>query len=387
MRQSIAPSRACSAVGYPARMTRRLVTAWASLACLLAGCGAESADPPTTVTSGERAAEPEPAQAETEPPPEPAVVPVAAKCAAIEEAAAETLAIDPLLEFVVPADAVSAREIWRALSEPLGECHDAGRGAWVAVPLAVRLLTGGRTPAAAGPDAPGHLFELDYALTYVDPDGREHRAATTTLRHETTDNVPEGQELAFYPPQDLDGDGVGELASVVVSFGPDFSATEDLILQFRDDAIVPFDDFGEMNLTDYDRDGRFDVLVQRPWRCTFYNDMDGTTIEAGCPWVLLHGVDGGVSGDDAVAKAYLREQCGRRPTELVPADPPHDGCWPERGIDHRNIGCARIWGASVAEVQAQVRREYGRLRRECRSSEQLQSLLAHAEHEPPLTLE
>ncbi len=311
---------------------------------------------------------------------------VAARCQSIGEAAAEMLSIDALLAFVVPADAEVAEAIWQSLAEPLGECLDAGRGAWVAVPLAVRMLSDDAAPTPAGPDTPGRLFELDWALTYVAPDGSEHRAATATLRHEIVEYALEGQKLTIYPPQDLDGDGVGELALVVATFRPDGGETEDVILQFRDGELVPFDAFGEMHLTDHDSDGRFDVLVQRPWRCAFSNDMEGTTYEAGCPWMLLHGIEGGVSGDDPIAEAYLRSQCERRPRNLVLEDPPESGCWRERGEDHQNVACARIWGASIAEVQTQVRREYARLRRECRSDEQLHSLLAHAEHEPPITL-
>jgi len=352
------------------------------VALVAAGCGGTQAPSTTEVV-----AEPEAAEAATAVP-EPELDPLTERCDALGQAAQETLAMDDLIGFVRAEDAEVAERIWSSMAEPFGECLDAGEGAWVAVPLALHLLAGGPDAGPAGPNAPGVQWELLYTIAFIAPDGTERRMVgePKTLHHDISDDIPEGRLLVTYPPQDLDGDGVGELALVEAAFGPDYSESKDTILQVRDGDLRPFDAYGEMRLRDVDEDGRFDVLIQRPWRCTFYNDMEGESYEAGCPWVMLHGTEGGVSTDDDAARAHMRSQCRQRPTRLISEDPPED-CWPVIRDDAMNVACARIWGASVAEVQAQVRREYARMRRACQSEADLAALLAHAEHEPPFTLE
>ncbi len=358
---------------------------WVVMVLCLVGCGSSTVSTESaTPTVAEPPVAPTPAMEPAAPVEEPAD-PVAAACSALAEAAETTLSLD--LDRVRPADVELAEDIWDGLAAPFGECLDAGEGAWVVEPLSLRLLADRRGTEAAV-DAPAQSMVIEYVLTYVDSEGEAHRRSEAAeLFHEISDQIPEGQRLRTFAPQDVDGDGIGELAIVVASFGPDYGETEDAILRFRDGDVGPFDDFGEMRLRDMDEDGRFDVLVQRPWSCRFSNDMEGTTYEAGCPWVVMHGTDDGFSIDDSVAEAYLRERCPRRPTALITEDP--DGyCWPTRGEDALRVACARLWGASAAEVQARVRREYRqRVSRTCRSDEDLAMLLAHAEHEPPLTLE
>ena len=64
--------------------------------------------------------------------------------------------------------------------------------------------------------------------------------------------------------------------------------------------------------------------------------------------------DGTFSDTDEVARAELLRQCPRRPRQLLTA---RDGV-----LDtHRsllNIACARLWGASVEQVEQQIQREW-----------------------------
>jgi hypothetical protein len=138
---------------------------------------------------------------------------------------------------------------------------------------------------------------------------------------------------------DLDGDGVPE--AILESFRGSFGSCEGRpklrVLSAKGGQIVdypipfPFDAW-----IDADGDGRPDLVDQSYFSYVNYG-LCGDDRSTSVP-ILLHArADGTFSRDDQVARAWARTQCPERP-----ADPGSD------------VACARVWGATREEVEAQL---------------------------------
>lgn len=156
----------------------------------------------------------------------------------------------------------------------------------------------------------------------------------------------------FSAIHDLDGDGRGELFLIAAqgsygACGNEWNGT--WVLQATDTSIVdypvgfPFTRVASP--ADVDGDGRPDLLDDAHWTTLDSpGGLCGPGKRHGTP-ILLHALPGGkFSRDDAVARRFARGRCPIRPAEI-----------------HEQVACARIWGATEAEVMASATAAFANL--------------------------
>lgn len=183
---------------------------------------------------------------------------------------------------------------------------------------------------------------------------------------------------------DMDGDGRSEFAVLFSQTVYEESAPMNYrMFTAHDDGVVPYaaiDGIPIVRFEDFDEDGRLDIISDSVWSATTCG-LDPPPEPM--PPILYHAQqDGTFSNSSRVAADYLRTHCPSSPGALVP----------ENGQDVeyetlRNVSCARAWGASVDEVQAQLRREYSVVEEDNYCMYTLDETLPWAEIDPPVRLD
>lgn len=258
----------------------------------------------------------------------------------------------------------------------VGTCVSAGTGAWVLEPLSETSTDG--------------LYELSVRLTHVDADGTVRVGLPFDLHTDGVGGV-DGDELTAFAPEpvhDYDGDGRIEVALALTDH---LGARRTRVYTAASSGVVEVPlplEVGLGRWVDYDADGRPDLLADRLYvdhEC--YEDPSSW----GIPELLLHAGPGlAFSADDEVATRYARELCPCAPSQLLaPWGHPDDHPL-YAGNTLVRVACARLWGASLEELEERLGDEIDALEDErhvgdvCAQS--VESLLSYAEAEPPLRL-
>ena len=268
---------------------------------------------------------------------------------------------------------------------PFTDCHRAGDAAWMFFPRSATVEWMRPEPNNL-PDLPLDeavpRIEVRYQVVYARGDTlivAEPQLYTDDPLNVSTDLI-DVQALS-----DIDGDGRVELAvtfsETVWEESPPmrrviFTATDDGVV-----AYAPAEGIPVISFVDFDEDGRLDIVSDAVWSATQCG-MDPPPDPL--PPVLFHAQeDGTFSASSRVAAAYLRTHCPASPGALVPAE--------SGSVEYGtllNVACARAWGASVGEVQEQLRREYPELGEDdyvC--AYDLAATLQWAEIDPPVRLD
>ena len=239
-----------------------------------------------------------------------------------------------------------------------------------------------------------------WALVFVPSDGRPVAALEEVEGHGLYFSDSGAPSIPSDGVFDFDRDGVLEVAlRREVPRGPSWEPPEGRVrvtmFTVRGGAIEPYPPaaaFPVEGLSDADGDGRPDLVLSPPYR-TFI-ECDG---EVDGPRLFAHSLpDGTFTTSDAAVAASLFAQCPAPPERLVvprdPGEPRRDRRGPygfsPPGFDRRrtalHVACARLWGASAAEVVAAIEREHPwHDTLPCSYSDELRRLASRA---PPLDL-
>lgn len=244
----------------------------------------------------------------------------------------------------------------------LGWCQSDARNerAWAIVPEIARLDPGGAR-------LEGRYALVRYgpggARAYVYPaiptgDGNAVSEQPVNFVHDPSDSVVTVAAPVLY---DYNGDGESEVALVAQSDEHESATrTTGRVWTFTEGGVFLYERAAHLNVSaarDVDRDGRPDLLTHGPYEDDTESCGSGFTQEVEGPLFVAHALpDGSFSTTDQVALGALRTACPSRPAQLVP--PPGDaGMSFEIAQPARNVVCARVWGATEAEVTAMIRRE------------------------------
>lgn len=267
--------------------------------------------------------------------------------------------------------------------EPFTQCFRDGDAAWVFFPRGASVEWV-RPQRGNLPDLPTDeavpTITIRYQLVYAT--GAQIIVAEPSTYTDDPLNVST-DIIEVLGVSDIDGDGRGELAvkfsETVWEEAPPvrhriFTARDDGVEVYAPSAGIPVVEY-----RDFDEDGRLDIISDAVWSASQCG-MDPPPEPM--PPVLYHAQqDGTFSTASSAAAAYLRTHCPSSPGELVP----------EESVEYGtllNVACARAWGASVEEVQEQLRREYPELGEDdyyCGYA--LEQTLEWAEIEPPVRLD
>lgn len=148
---------------------------------------------------------------------------------------------------------------------------------------------------------------------------------------------------------DFDDDGHAEFFFPIQQRGPRID--HGWLLSYREGRIVEYPHLPDgasgllVDLRDVDHDGRPDIIFHGP----YVSFEDEITLG---PELLAHSLEGGqFSSDDAVAQQFAKRQCPQRPKPVAVTL----GSRLDRTRTFFNAACARIWGATTAEVRSAVR--------------------------------
>jgi hypothetical protein len=194
-------------------------------------------------------------------------------------------------------------------------------------------------------------------------------------------DMPQGELIEAF---DWDGDGCPEIVVVTDGELAIWTYREGRTERYAPSETLTFD-----GVEDVDSDGRPDLVDHRFTRerpdCLRTNQA-----RIGGPIVVLHSmIDGTFAENDEVARAHLLRQCPNPPKRLLVGKA--GTLDPDRSL--RNIACARLWGATGEQVEAQVLREWPQWRDDyhAQSARNLPcfwsyDLVRQADIEPPLAL-
>lgn len=268
---------------------------------------------------------------------------------------------------------------------PFTECHRDGDAAWMFFPRGASVEWV-RPQRGNLPDLPSDeavpTITIRYQLVYASGDAlivAEPTVYTDDPLNVSTDII---DVLAV---SDIDGDGRAELA---VRFSEtvweESPPVRYRIFTARDEGVVlyaPAEGIPVMEYRDFDEDGRVDIISDAVWSASVCG-MDPPPEPM--PPVLYHAQDDGTySTVSSAAARYLRTHCPSSPGALVPEE--------SGNVEYGtllNVSCARAWGASVEEIQEQLRREYPELGEDdfmCAYG--LDETLEWAEIDPPVRLD
>lgn len=249
------------------------------------------------------------------------------------------------------------QELRKHTLEGLGRCFRGPRGAWI---FEVRTAGKGKGESFR-PVAPDEeTFAFDWELVHVDPAGKEVRGDVrgTALRFGSL-----SETIAIDGAHDLDGDGVAELIFNRLYSNTDEEHSENRsVIRAKGGKIEPYPHTDKeiiRELKDVDGDGRMDLILQSPFHVEGPCGLDGQQFYG--PAVLAHTLpDGTFSRDDAVARAFVREQCAGDPTRplLVFSSPGTPDQWLDGDASVWNIACASFWGLSPELLQSRIQREF-----------------------------
>lgn len=270
-----------------------------------------------------------------------------------------------------------------AMPPLIGACFEDESGAFVITLQQARLQDG------------WPQIEARWALEHVDRDGQTARIVPT----EREDNAAAAESynwLTGYPglmTAEVSGLTVNGKIAVFTRVhgtyheGADFSRGR--LFVFAGGAIVPHAPAASMNIErtfDSDADGIADLETYGPFdiegewcRSAFGRRLAG-------PLLLAHGLaDGTYSMSDEVVAEHVKKQCPRSPAKIVVK-----GSEDDTGKSTFNVACQRLWGASTAAIEAQIRRECPPIPPERQCDEGVCSdhdkLREWAAVKPPLTL-
>jgi hypothetical protein len=266
-------------------------------------------------------------------------------------------------------------------------CYRSKKGAWG---LSAEFVTYDHdTHGSPEPSRSGNWY-----VSHVDPGG----ALVTNLavaRGKTSNELSMGypEDMKWKEPVlfDFDGDGEDELivtGTAHVSESSDYAFGQVWAVGQRGfppwaiseyELRGTFHDFYDS--VDFDGDGRPDLVTHGHYVAPSTRPTGSSSPHTDYgPPLLAHSLaDGTFSSSDAVAERYALRSCPRKPASLL--DPSSDA----RSIDQEllNVICARIWGASEADVVQRVKRECGPPGRRCGDVE---GMLRWAKIEPPVRL-
>ncbi|MCC6620088.1 MAG: hypothetical protein IT385_02465 [Deltaproteobacteria bacterium] len=322
-------------------------------ACSKAPPAADTAAPKPTETKPAETPPPETKPAET-PPPEtkPAETPPPA-AAGSREATCTDLAgktSEVLASLTKEVDALGLAEKPNLESPKLGECvtDPSGKGAWI---MTLDKGTAKLEKAAAGEEGAEYNVERLIAFVFVAEDGTTQRFEPEPDGDAEGFNVHVDQLFAHNVGVarafDWDDDGLVDLAIRDHYRGPDVDNTSfDLVRvhEGKAEAWAVTGDAKVIEIRDADEDGRPDLLTLAPFAWGIRGDSVPGTVRH-----LHRSVKGGFSTDDDGVKAYYKKACGGAKVELGAA-PKSD----QEGDVMDQLVCARLWGASVKDVQAKL---------------------------------
>lgn len=241
----------------------------------------------------------------------------------------------------------------------LGFCGASSQGAWALVPERVRV-----SPEERG-------LRVRYALVHYDRQGHrawvypampdEEGAAVSDAPYNFV-RVPGDTRSAVASPTlyDYDHDGEQEVVLPLTTDyheGPSWEAGR--VWSLREGGVFLYErarDFKVADVTDADHDGRPDLVLYGPYLETSETCGAGFEVSVTGPKLLAHALaDGGFSVNDGVAQAYARTRCPARPAVIVARDA-NDPQQVDDAKTALNVVCARLWGATEADVRAELRR-------------------------------
>jgi len=230
----------------------------------------------------------------------------------------------------------------------VGECvtDESGKGAWI-----LTLERAEATRTQAPPEEPEEFqIRRIMAFVHVAEDGTTQRwepllgdDAPFNLTSDRLFNT----ELLIGRVFDWDGDGVVDLAARMHHRGPDQDDTSFTLVRAKDgtaDVWEATDRGAIREIADGDGDGRPDLLLLDPFAWGVRGDTVPGTVR-----FILRATGTGFASDDDGVKAYYKKACGDTKVE-VGAAPKSE----QEGDVMDQLVCARLWGASVKEVQAKL---------------------------------
>ena len=204
-------------------------------------------------------------------------------------------------------------------------------------------------------------FAFDWELVHITPEGKELRGG------------PRGTALHFGSlsetihvdgVHDLDGDGVAELVFTREHHNTDEEhASERAVWRTKGGKIELYPGTSGMKirrLSDEDGDGRVDLVLQSGHHAEGPCGLDGQQFHG--PELLAHTrPDGTFSRDDAVARAFVRDQCKEDPMHpLVIVEGQGKAARLDGDTSVHRVACATYWGLSGELLQRRIRSEYPR---------------------------
>ncbi len=268
---------------------------------------------------------------------------------------------------------------------PFTTCTRDGDAAWMFFPRSASVEWLRPEPdnmAGLPPNEASPAIEIRYQLVYASGDALIV-SEPMTYRDDAYNIMTD--LITILGVSDMDGDGRSEFAVLFSQTVYEESAPMNYqMFTAQDDGVVPYaaiDGIPIVRFEDFDADGRLDIISDSVWSAATCG-LDPPPEPM--PPVLYHAQqDGTFSTSSRAAADYLRTHCPSSPGRLVP----------EIGQDVEygtllNVSCARAWGASADEVQAQLRREYPDVVEEdnyCMYT--LDETLQWAEIDPPVRLD
>lgn len=265
----------------------------------------------------------------------------------------------------------------------IGKCFPTPTGAWVV------------TMAAAKYDAGYSGVENRWSLEHVS-EGGARVSVVPTMKDDSPKadefnyaSSPETYEIEM-AAHDYDGDGVPELIMQISGRyheGEAFASGR--IYTLKRGAIARYAPAKGLDFEaarDVDGDGRPDLVVYGPYSSVAESCGSGFSYRVAGPQLLAHArPDGTFSLNDDVAQQAARKECPEKPARIVPK-----GSGADTRVSAHNVACARIWGASAADVQKRIAAECKRAKssdmcppNDCYEADLLKRWAAA---EPPLVL-
>lgn len=190
---------------------------------------------------------------------------------------------------------------------------------------------------------------------------------------------------------DYNGDGVTEVVVPItnaINEGPDiyngrvWTAVEGAVALYD-----PTSAHRVFAVRDLDNDHRPDLIVHQPYYDSSEHCGSGFDYTVTGPEFALHSLPNGTfSNNDAVAIAFARTQCPSRPTNIIAMRTEQQPAVDDEQTA-RNVVCARLWGATEAELVAVINRTCtARPTEVCNTCEDPDLLRQWAAMDPPITL-
>ena len=300
------------------------------------------AETPSPTARPAETAPPATKPAETPPPAEPPPPPGSRQATCAELAAktqASTGALAKDLAALGLADALNID------SKTFGTCMTdaSGKGAWI---LTLEKSATKLESAAVGEDPAEYSIDRLIALVYVAEDGKAQRLELEANSDTPGFNVRHDRlyehDVAIERVFDWDDDGHVDVALRNHYKGPDSDRTEVALVRLHEGEPGPWDlgDIKIIEVRDGDEDGRPDLLSLEPFAWGPRGDVVPGTVR-----YLHRSTKGGFVTDDDGVKAYYKKACGGAKVEL--------GAAPKGDVMDQLV-CARLWGASVKDVQSRL---------------------------------